>query len=329
MLPRASWHATVTPFDPAMAEIDMNGVLSFAVKPMILVVDDHPGNVQILYEILQNDYDVCMATGGEAALAFCQRRLPDLILLDVVMPEMSGYELCDHLKRNELTQDIPVIFVTASNDPIEEVQGLDRGAVDFISKPVNAKVVLARVRTHLTITRQAKLLRSLAMIDGLTGIANRRQFDTVLVAEWRRGMRAKTALAVILIDIDFFKGYNDRYGHQAGDECIRMIAAALTGSLQRSHDLAARYGGEEFVCILPDTTFDGAQRKAAEIEAAVRALAIPHEASDVAPVVTISAGVAVTVPGKGQDPDGLIAAADRQLYDAKNAGRGQLRAQRI
>ncbi|HXA48599.1 MAG TPA: response regulator, partial [Burkholderiaceae bacterium] len=165
-------------------------------RPLLLVVDDQPSNIQTLYEIFKDECEVCMATSGADAITFCQTRQPDLILLDVVMPEMGGYAVCRHLKSDPATKDIPLIFVTAQNDPQEEAQGFDEGAVDFISKPFHANVVKARVRTHLTLKLQSDLLRSLSLTDGLTGVANRRQFDAILQSEWRRCLRTEHPLAL-------------------------------------------------------------------------------------------------------------------------------------
>lgn len=295
-----------------------------ALKPTILVVDDQPVNIMMLNDMLKSDYDICMATSGREALFFCEANRPDLILLDITMPEMNGYEVCNRLMKNELLQDIPVIFVTAANDPADEARGLAEGAVDFISKPVHEKVVQARVKTHLALKFQSEQLRSLAHLDGLTGIANRRAFDATLAAEWRRCMRSRSAVSVILIDIDFFKLYNDHYGHPIGDEALKSVAAALKDRLRRSHDMVARYGGEEFACILPETPADGAHGKAVELEAAIRALGILHAKSPVAPVLTISLGAATMVPAENDHFSELLAQADRQLYTAKNAGRGRV-----
>jgi len=293
-------------------------------KRMILAVDDQPVNIRLLYEILKSDYEVCMATGGQAALAFCETRLPDLILLDVLMPEVDGYEVCRTLKADERTREIPVIFVTAQDDPNEEARGLNAGAADFISKPINSRVVLARVGTQMTLIAQAEALRSLAMIDGPTGIANRRQFDITLAVEWRQSLRSGKPLCMLLVDIDYFKPYNDYYGHPAGDACIQAVASVLKKSFNRPLDVVARYGGDEFACVLPDTTLEGAYRKALELERAVRALGLPHEKSAIAAIATVSIGVASAVPEEGDLATELIAAADRQLYKAKDLGRGQV-----
>lgn len=296
-----------------------------AAFPLMLIVDDQPANIQALYEIFKNDYEVCMATSGQQALNFCELRQPHIILLDVIMPGMDGYTVCHHLKADELTGNIPIIFITANNNPLEEVRALDEGAADFITKPFHARVVHARVHTQLTLKHQADLLRALALVDSLTGVANRRQFDAILETEWRRCARANHALSLIMIDVDFFKRYNDTYGHQAGDACLQAVASTIQNALHRSHDLVARYGGEEFACILPDTPIEGSIHKARLIEHAIRALAIPHSHSDVAPIVTISVGVAVASPAKGEDLAQLIAMADQQMYLAKTSGRGQVK----
>lgn len=298
-------------------------------KPMLLIVDDQSSNVRLLYEIFKKDYEVCTASSGKEALAFCQGRQPDLILLDVVMPGLDGYTVCQRLKSDALTKNIPVIFVTAKEDPMEATRGLEVGGVDFITKPFHVKVVQARVRTHLTLKRQSDVLRSLALTDGLTGVGNRRHFDATLQSEWRRCARAGQSLSVILIDVDFFKRYNDRYGHQAGDACLQAIASTLKAGFTRPYDVVARYGGEEFACLLPDTPLAGAEKKAIELEKAVRALGIEHEESDVCVMVTISLGVAAVSPEEGGEPADLVARADSQLYLAKRSGRGQVKSLQI
>jgi diguanylate cyclase (GGDEF)-like protein len=294
-------------------------------RPQLLIVDDQPLNIRLLHEIFQADHEVFVATSGEDALTFCRTHLPDLILLDVLMPGLDGYEVCRRLKRDPRTSEIPVIFVTSQSDSAEEEDGLAAGAADFIAKTASANVMRARVHTLITLKRQADLLRTLAHIDGLTGLANRRHFDDKLAGEWRRCSRSGKPLSLILIDIDHFKRYNDCYGHPAGDECLREVSACLKAGFTRSHDLVARYGGEEFACVLPETPFAGAEAKAESLESAVRALRIRHEKSEVAyGIVTISLGVAVATPSVDDRRADLIACADRALYMAKDAGRGQV-----
>ena len=295
----------------------------FVEKPLVLVVDDQPANIQVLYALLMAECEVCMALTGVEALALCAARPPDLILLDIEMPGMGGYEVCRRLKADPALQDIPIVFVTGHLDPEVEVMGFAEGGADFITKPFHANVVVARVRTQLTLKMQSDFLRSQAYIDSLTLLGNRRRFDESLLAEWQRCRRGGQPLALILADVDFFKRYNDHYGHQQGDSCLRTVASALHAGFVRSHDVVARYGGEEFACILPDTTLAGAMQKALEVEQAIRALAIPHAKSDLGGIVTISLGVAVAAPPKGEHPGALLDQADVQLYRAKHAGRGR------
>ncbi len=294
-------------------------------RPRILIVDDVPENIEVLGEILADNYDIQCAFSGPEALELAVDR-PDLILLDVLMPGMDGFEVCACLKANAATAEIPVIFITAKNNPEAEIAAFAAGAVDFITKPVNPVTARARIQTHLTLKQQKDLLRAQAMVDGLTGIANRRFFDERLLAEWRHLQRHQRPLALLMIDIDHFKAYNDHYGHQAGDNCLRRVATTLGASMQRAHDLAARYGGEEFVCMLPECDLEGAATKAEAVRLAVATLAIPHAASPSGDQVTLSIGVAAAIPSLQTHPDTLVSAADAQLYQAKVEGRDRVRA---
>lgn len=292
-------------------------------RARVLIVDDQPIIIQALYQAFSAEHDVFMATSGEQALAFCRATPPDLVLLDVVMPGMDGLAVCRELKRDPKMTSIPVIFVTALNDSDEEAACWDAGGVDFITKPVNARTVRNRVRAHLTLKHQADLLRQLAWIDGLTGIANRRQFDERLSREWQRCRRNGHVLSVATIDFDFFKAYNDTYGHLAGDDCLRLVASALQACVARPGDLAARIGGEEFSCILPESDLAGCLVVAERIERSIRELNIPHEGA-ATEFVTVSVGIASTVPGKGMDPNDLLRRADEGLYEAKRTGRSRV-----
>ena len=292
-------------------------------KPKLLVVDDQPINIQVMHQVFAKDHQVFMATNGAQALSICHANPPDLILLDVVMPGMDGFEVCSQLKADDSTCNIPIIFVTAHTDAAQETHGLSMGAADFIAKPVNPAVVRARVKTQLTLKFQSDLLRKLAFLDGLTGVFNRRYFDQQLLVEWARSSRSCAPLSVIMIDVDHFKAFNDRYGHQAGDDCLRQIAGALKSYLKRPADLVARYGGEEFACILPDTAFEDALVLAGEMERKVRGEHIPHEASSLGGVVTISLGLATRTVDSNGDAQALLGLADAQLYSAKKSGRGR------
>jgi diguanylate cyclase (GGDEF)-like protein len=294
-------------------------------RPRILIVDDQPLNRLILESIVSEHYDLTAAENGAEAIRLCLENPPDLVLLDVLMPGMGGLEVCRVLKSRPETAEIPVIFITTQSDPLEETAGLDAGAADFISKPVNASVVLARIRTHLTLKRQSDLLRSQAFTDPLTGIGNRRRLDESLDHEWRRGLRNRSSLGVLMIDIDHFKRLNDANGHAAGDETLRRVAALLSEKLNRPQDLVARYGGEEFACLLPDTPLYGAARVAVNLVESVAELRIEHPDSPTSPWVSVSIGYAATVPESGDQPETLLATADRYLYDAKMLGRNHAR----
>ena len=253
---------------------------------------------------------------------------------------MSGFDVCAALKADPVVADVPIIFVTSHRDEAFEVAGFAMGAADFIAKPVSPPLVLARVKAQLRFKRMSDELRETALVDSLTGVANRRQFDDALAREWRRAKRGQGVISLVLIDVDHFKLYNDRYGHPAGDSCLRSVAQALQGVCRRAGDLVARYGGEEFALLLPETPAGGAAHVAERSLGVVGASAVRHAASPVAPHVTISAGVASfggqqgdwpgfmtnggarTTPGT-DSPRILIDAADRALYAAKKAGRAR------
>lgn len=296
----------------------------FKVRPKLLVVDDQRINILVLNELFREDCDVFMATSGEQALQVCRAQLPDLVLLDVQMDGIDGYEVCRRLKADAESRDIPVIFITAQGGEADEVRGLQLGAVDFIAKPINPVIVRARVQTHLTLKLQSDILRSMALLDGLTGVANRRKFDEQLLRDWRQSQREQTSLSLILVDVDHFKRYNDHYGHQAGDAALQAVARVLTSTLRRPHDLLARYGGEEFVGVLPNTGLSEAVELAERMQAGVRALNLEHLGSPEAQVVTISLGVATVVARSDLAPQALVEAADQQLYAAKQAGRARV-----
>jgi diguanylate cyclase (GGDEF)-like protein len=297
---------------------------ALSVPQTILIIDDTPANIEILSSILGAEYGILFATSGREALDLVVGQTPDLILLDIMMPEMDGYEVCKRLKANPPTHNVPVIFITALSEEADETRGLEVGAIDYISKPISAPIVKARVRNHLQLKRYRDILEDLSARDGLTGIANRRRLDESLAREWLRGRRNQSPLSVCLIDIDFFKRFNDCYGHAAGDDCLRRVALALASVSRRPADLVARYGGEEFVCVLPDTDAAGADLLADKFRGAVIALGIPHADSTIAGQVTISGGVATAIPTKESSAAELLEAADRLLYQAKKTGRNRV-----
>ncbi len=287
----------------------------------VLVVDDESLYVDLIKAILSAECNVISAVNGTEALRFALSDSPDLILLDIMMPEMDGYEVCQRLKSDPLTADIPVVFLTALGKIEQEVQGLEMGAIDYIAKPINPEVVKVRVRNHLELKRYRDTLKTLSLRDGLTGIANRRALDDFLHQEWRRAMRNESWLSLLMIDIDHFKPFNDNYGHGAGDDCLISIARALDAALKRPADLCSRYGGEEFACVLPETNAEGAAQMAEVLCQAVRELGLKHEHSSAGDIVTVSVGGASLQPSAGGGSGRLLESADSQLYAAKNAGR--------
>lgn len=293
----------------------------------ILVVDDTPANLSLMSNLLRDTYRVKVANHGERALEIAQSDTPpDLILLDILMPDMDGYEVCRRLKSHDATKDIPIIFLTSMSDVENESKGFSLGAVDYIAKPFDKMVVKARIRVHMQFKRQSRLLENLVFVDALTEIPNRRALDQAFEREWSRCLRVGAPLSYLLIDIDLFKQYNDHYGHGQGDDCLRRVAQALHGSVNRPGDYLGRYGGEEFAAVLADTDTDSALQVARHLHDSVAALEIPHRYSSVAPRATVSIGVATMVPKAGQSLTTLAEAADRMMYEAKSTGKNTTRA---
>ncbi|NPU90592.1 MAG: diguanylate cyclase [Gammaproteobacteria bacterium] len=292
-------------------------------RPLILIVDDSPESIRLLSGLILDKGDVLFATSGEAGLNLARQRRPDLILLDVEMPDLSGYEVCRRLKDDPDTRDIAVMIVTSHHSSAHEVQALESGAIDFLTKPLAPAVVRARVQTQLTLKSQADALHRQAMLDGLTGLYNRAYFHEHLELEWRRHQRQQVPLGFALLDVDHFKAFNDQYGHVAGDACLRRVAEALKASTRRPAEFVVRYGGEEFAIVMPNTPREEIGRFGEWICRQVQDLAIPHEGSSAAPVVTISAGLAVLVPTPDRTWSDLIERADRALYRAKQEGRNR------
>jgi len=291
----------------------------------ILIVDDNSQNLEILMDLFRDDYKVVAAINGERTLKIAASDSPpDLILLDIIMPEMDGYELCTLLKENEATKNIPVIFVTAVSEAMDETRGFALGAVDYITKPFHPPMVKARVKLHLNLKRKTDLLEQLAFMDGLTEIPNRRRFDEVLEIEWNRARRSGSHLSLLLMDIDHFKLYNDTYGHGSGDECLRLVAGAIQASLRRAGDFVARYGGDEFAVVLPRADAEEAMAVGRMILGCVDRLAIPRNASAAVPHVTLSIGAATLQQDRQQDLADFIELSDKALYAAKNSGRHRI-----
>jgi diguanylate cyclase (GGDEF)-like protein len=289
----------------------------------ILIADDEPVNLAFLQSIFRDEYRVVSATTGHEALRRSEEESPALIILDVLMPDISGYEVCRRLKENPATQHIPIIFVTALESEEDEEQGLQLGAVDYLTKPLRAGIIRARVRNLLTMVRQRQLLEELVLLDPLTEIPNRRALNQTLEHEWARCLRIHQPLSLAMVDIDYFKSFNDSYGHGAGDEALKRVAHVLRETAKRPGDLAARYGGEEFVVLLPHTPQRGAYKFCRQIRYHIQKLGIPHGGSPLG-VLTVSIGGATLWPRQGISPSTLLEEADQQLYRAKSMGRNRV-----
>lgn len=293
-------------------------------KATVLIVDDEKSNLVILAEILKGKYKVVLAKSGPQAVERAIKQPPDLILLDIVMPGMNGYQVLYELKNDDRLKDIPVIFISALRDEADEEKGLVLGAVDYISKPFSPAIVLARVNIQIKIVRQIKLIEGIALLDGLTEIPNRRNYNERITMEWKRAVREQKPISLLFMDIDYFKKFNDNYGHSQGDEALKAVANAISRAINRPADFAARIGGEEFAVLLPNTHKDGALHKAELIRAEVEALGMPHQFSTVSSVLTISIGGTSCLPDQESSLQEFIDEADKMLYTAKNVGRNKV-----
>jgi diguanylate cyclase (GGDEF)-like protein len=316
----------------------------------ILVVDDRPENLLVLEGLLEDlPCNIVKASSGNEALGLMLEYDFALVLLDVQMPEMDGFETAALMRSREITRNIPIVFVTALYKEQKYIfKGYEIGAVDYLFKPIEAVILRSKVNVFLELNKQKlqlkeqadsikskleelqelqetnKELQSLSMIDGLTKIPNRRSFDENIKKIWKDSIRNDTQISIIIIDIDFFKAYNDHYGHLQGDDCLIKVAQRLMNSIKRPRDVVARYGGEEFAVILPETDLEGANFVAETIRMNIEGLQIPHEYSHVSPYVTISLGVYSNNPNSSSLLEQYMAKADAALYYAKSMGRNRV-----
>lgn len=301
----------------------------------ILVVDDDPGTIYLLGKILNGIADMRFATNGEKALQMLDEYSPDLILLDAELPGMSGFKVFETLKKQPALKAVPVIFITSHHETGFEVSALNMGASDFIAKPFQSSLVLARVKSHLRAKRATDGLRRANAVDPLTGVSSRSQFDDSLQREWLRSLRNGDPMALMLIDVDHFKSYGERYGKAKGDTCLRRVADAVSLVVRRPADCLARFGGEQFGLLLPQTARRGAQHIARRILEGVDALALRHDTLSISQRVSVSIGLSCydeesacwlnpTAEFRSLDRDQthwsanhLLLAADKALHAAK------------
>ncbi|RIX42472.1 MAG: diguanylate cyclase [Rhodocyclales bacterium GT-UBC] len=305
----------------------------------ILVVDDTRTSLLVISQYVERlGATAIQADCGERAIEVFQAEKPDLVLLDIILPDLDGFAVAHRLRALEVNGGwTPIIFLSSLNRDEDIERGIAAGGDDYLSKPISEVVLGAKIRAMQRIIQMRtslvvlarKLdsanqeLKRLSAIDGLTGISNRRLFDDFIAREWRRARRAECSVALMMCDVDHFKRFNDTYGHQAGDDCLRQVASAIQSVMDRASDIVARYGGEEFVVVLPETSIGGALFVAEKIRHAVHALNIPHAESPQGRV-TLSIGIANHVPVENENPEILISAADRALYQAKHDGRDRV-----
>ncbi len=299
----------------------------------VLLVDDQPIIAEAVRRFLadEDDIEFHYCQDPAKAMQMASEIKPTLILQDLVMPEIDGLTLVRYFRANPKTRVVPIIVLSSKEEPKVKSEAFSMGANDYLVKLPDKIELVARIRYHsrayinqIQRDEAFRALQKLSVTDPLTGIANRRCFHDFLEREWQRGLRNKTPLGIVLCDIDFFKLYNDNYGHQQGDVCLKSVATALKKALLRPADLVARYGGEEFVAVLPETDEDGAVNVAKRMNSNVEALGLPHAASKVADHVTISVGAVSAIPDSEFTPDLLVSAADKALYEAKENGRNRV-----
>lgn len=313
-----------------------------------LLIDDQLIVAEGLRRMLMGceDIEFAYCADSSQAIAMANEYRPTVILQDLVMPGMNGLMLLSLFRSNPATKNVPIVVLSTKEDPKIKGEAFAIGATDYLVKWPDEIEVLARVRAHsrsylaqqqrdealralrilkVELERKNAELEALSCRDGLTGVLNRRGFDDYLNKEWLRAIRQRHDVGLLLIDVDHFKDYNDNYGHQGGDECLRKVAFALGAALKRPSDIVARYGGEEFGVVIPATSIDGGAMIADSLCKSVAALRIPHAFSATAPYVTVSIGVATIQPQPGDSTDSLIRLADDALYAAKAGGRNQFR----
>lgn len=297
-------------------------------KSKILIVDDEKSNLKILSEFLGADAEIMLAKSGRQALEKATQALPDIILLDVVMPDMDGFEVLKKLKASAGTRLIPVIFITGLTDLQFEEKGLALGASDYIIKPIHEQLVKARVNLHLQLVRQRRLLEQVALIDPLTGLPNRRKYEEVSNTEWRNAVRHSSYFSVALLNIDGFRAFNEAHGYAAGDDLLSKIANQLAQQIKRAKDLVARFGGQEFVMLLPGTDPTGAKKALEKCISAISGIQTSY-LSQTPGALSVSIGGISLVPTMSHDFDEVMVSLRQKLNQAQQAGKNCLSWQEV
>ena len=289
----------------------------------ILVVDDEPANIMSLTHILKDDYKIYAAKSGTDGIKLALKHKPDVILLDIIMPDKDGFEVIAELKSCSLTQTIPVIFITGLTNVEDEERGLSAGAADYINKPFSAPIVKLRVHNQVMMQNYIKKIEILSVRDQLTQLTNRRGFDERLRADYGRALRGGSWISVLIMDLDKFKNYNDTYGHLQGDKALQAAANVLKSTVTRASDFIGRWGGEEFVALLPDNNGEHASFIAESIRANMEAIEIPLLTDGSPTKITVSIGICSGIPSESDSAEIYMKNADAALYMAKERGRNQ------
>lgn len=289
----------------------------------ILVIDDSVVQSNFLRSILADNYEVTICNTAKEGMRAAEEGEYSLILLDVVMPDMDGFMLLQELKGMEITRYVPVILITGLSDTQYEERGLMLGAVDYVAKPFNPVIIKARVNTHIQLYHYQMRFKEQAMVDELTGVANRRRYEQESVSRWKEAVRYHLSFSICMFDIDKFKLYNDAFGHPAGDRVLAAVAQKVSSYFQRSTDLFARYGGEEFVAVFLSREGERVFESMKAIRRSVEEMHIQHN-SPISPWVTISVGGVTLMPQPGDKLEDCLKLADDMLYEAKESGRNQV-----
>ncbi|GLX80385.1 diguanylate cyclase response regulator [Thalassotalea insulae] len=286
----------------------------------VLIVEDDDINFEVLKAMFNTENIIARSATGNDCISYCESRRPDIILMSISLPDITGLEICKILRSNKATADIIIVFITSNSDDETQLSCWNAGANDFVCKPVNLSTLKKRLEAQVKLFRQTQLFKELSHKDGLTGVFNRRYLDNELPKLLALANRNKIPFCVFMIDIDWFKLYNDCYGHLSGDSCLKKVALEISKHLNRGSDALCRYGGEEFVCLLPGTDTEGALKLANKLVKHIHSQLIEHKLSPLK-YLSVSVGVAVTDVCENLNEKAWLTAADEALYQAKHKGR--------